>query len=68
MVLNKLSLAGHLGAERIGPTSTFTQYFYCTSEQIFWRLSSESSGNTIASCKVISIPQLKELNLLKFNS
>lgn len=65
MVHNKLSLAEHVGAGRIGPTSSFTQYFYCTSEQNFWCLNSESSGNIIESFKVTSMPQLKELNLLK---
>lgn len=48
-------LAGHLGTARMGPTSSFTWYFYCTSEQICECLNNEKSNNIIANWKVISI-------------
>lgn len=58
-------LAGHLRTGRIAPISSFTLYFYCTSEQICLCLNSEKSNNIIASWKIISIAQLKELEILK---
>lgn len=58
MVLNKLSycllLSGHVGTARIGPTSSFTWYFYCTSEKICQCLN-EKSNNIIANWEVNSI-------------
>lgn len=45
----------YLGTARVGPTSSFTWYFYCTCEHICQCLDSEHSNNVIASWKVISI-------------
>lgn len=52
MVHNKLSLAEHVGAGRIGPTSSFTQYFYCISEGSY--LWYKSKGPSVANKKQIS--------------
>lgn len=47
-------LSGHLGTARIGPTSSFTWYFYCTAEKICQCLN-EKSNNIIANWEVNSI-------------